>query len=251
MVIVVTFAIVLSSAPAAKADPADSKGVSDAETYSYHGTFKYYYPSPSPSGWSAAESIFTGVGVLFTFGLMVFAYAQWQTMQMDMRAYLSVASIEILVPSIDDPAYVAEPHLVGDRIVVHVNNSGKTPAYNVGVTVVGLPRPAGTLLPDDFGYPETGSTSPHFLMGTTVVGPGSTHNFVVAPGPAMAHDMPAVRARQLWLYVYGHIDYNDVFYRTRFFKSSRRHTEFCWVYVQGPTAEQYKFQTYKEHNEAT
>jgi hypothetical protein len=275
-IIVVIFSVVLISPRTGKADPADSKSVSDGESYNYHGTFNYYYPSPSPTpspfrqaipsrevstssglSWSAAEeisaaeAIFTAASVLLTFGLLVFAYAQWRTAQMEIRAYLSVMSIEIIVPSIDDPAYVPEPHLVGDQIVVNVNNSGKTPAYHVGVTVVGLPRPASTLLPDDFRYPEAGSTSPHFLMGTTVVGPGSTHRFVVAPGPAMAHDMPAVRARQLWLYVYGHINYNDVFYRARFFKSPRRRSDFCWVYVQGSTPEQYIFQTYKEHNEAT
>jgi hypothetical protein len=268
IVVVAGFLLLIAGRPGTGG--ADSKRASDADTYNYHGTFNYYYPasSPTPSppqqpappktapssstslGWSAAEAISTAVSAILTIGLVLFAYAQWQTAQMEMRAYLFVTNIEIAVPSLN-PAYVPQPHLVHDQIVVHVKNAGKTPAYNVAVTVVGLPRQAGSLLPNNFGYPDVGSTTPDFLVATTVIGPDTSHSFPTAPGPAMAQDMPAVRNAELWLYVYGHIDYNDVFYKVRFLKSPKRRTEFCWLYVQGPTPDQYTFQTYKEHNEAT
>jgi hypothetical protein len=269
MLIVGAAGLLLSSAAGSPGtDRADSKSVTDAETYDYHGTFNYYYPSPAPtpvqqsprqkptssssSGLTAVETISTIFGGIFTVALAVIAYAQWKAAQMELRAYLFVTQIEILVPSIDDPTYVAQPHLTQDLIRVHVKNAGKTPAYNVTVIVQGFPTQPGSPLPDNFPYTYSGSTTPGFLVASTIIGPDDSHLFPTAPGPAMTHDMPAVRKGQLWLYVYGDIDYTDVFFRrVPLFSTRKRRTEFCWLYVQGPTPGEYSFQTYKEHNEAT
>jgi hypothetical protein len=65
-IIVVIFSVVLISPRTGKADPADSKSVSDGETYNYHGTFNYYYPSPSPTplSFSTSDSLKRGFYII-------------------------------------------------------------------------------------------------------------------------------------------------------------------------------------------
>jgi len=92
--IAIVFVVMLGSARAGNADAADSKAIRNGETYSYRGTFNYYYPSPTPSSSQAGQQFsrnpapsselldLTGISTLivaiFTAALFITSLLQWR-----------------------------------------------------------------------------------------------------------------------------------------------------------------------------
>jgi hypothetical protein len=194
MPVLVCFAVMLTGSRAGKADPADSKGISDTETYNYHGTFNYYYPSPTPPAgrqlppqkpvsspdfwdWDHVASFSTLVVAIFNAGLFIVTWKAAEAAQraalaaeksnrdarelarIELRGYLSVVGISI--PHPDDPS----PHI---RILV--KNSGKTPVYNVRIAGGYCDVAVGSLLPDGFTYPtQQAVASTTYPAATTTI----------------------------------------------------------------------------------
>lgn len=116
---------------------------------------------------------------------------------------------------------VASPGLA-DHAVIKFENTGGTPAFNV--TFNATLKFTRTVLPDDFGYPETpnnAQTSGPNNHG--IVGPRVPEAFTLGI-PAQA--LESLKSGTVQLYVYGHISYDDVF--------NKRHTTLYCAYLNGP-----------------
>jgi hypothetical protein len=147
------------------------------------------------------------------------------TTRHQLRAYVGIDKIYIESMKVDDTKYeipdpVAAGYVYRDLVRVRVKNFGSTPTTVLTVVVNWQDMtPLGSYLPSDFPYGDLGKD------------PDVIHRFMLDPG-----DTETVKIRMekigIWrearqkkfsLYVYGHIDYIDVFK----FKWRR---DFCYAY---------------------
>ena len=124
--------------------------------------------------------------------------------------------------------------IIKDVLIVTVQNGGQTPAYNVHAYLNWGTMGYGFSLPSEFTYPDYPSKL-SLLIGVVSLNPGKdiTFNF-----PFDIQTVLNARAHKNNLFVYGHIDYRDVFHK-------RRQSQFCYLYA--PDASD-GFSTCTEHN---
>jgi hypothetical protein len=193
----------------------------------------------------------TGLLVLVTAGLIVIGYctirAMRETERRSLRAYVGMDEIVEEFTNLTTPNYVPNRIVAGaaspDRLLVRLKNFGSTPSNRTSVWVNWQPTPFPQRLPENFTYPDYdgvtgGDVRPVWSRAT--VFPDQIHISFV-----QVNDLTAFRdavARRVSLYLYGHIDYADVY--------GRPHTTtFCFTYDVTRTGRD-RFIPYEEHNEA-
>jgi hypothetical protein len=107
--------------------------------------------------------------VIFTAGLFVATIFLWlatrdlvqdakENSERQLRAYITAANFRLECPSCEkavgkpksDPIDMSDPN----RLIIYLQNSGETPAYEVSVKANFHSVPIGQVLPSDFSYPD-------------------------------------------------------------------------------------------------
>jgi hypothetical protein len=102
---------------------------------------------------------------------------------------------------------------------VFIVNSGRTPALKVQTNIMARSFPIGTEFVAE--YPPSLNALPHY-GGSAVVQPRMEIFLRTQPTPPITQEMiDALRSSQIVFYIYGKIDYEDVFERSH-------HTTFCY-----------------------
>ena len=148
-------------------------------------------PRPEKTGlWVSLFSAFIALCALF-----VSIFVAWNirdNSQRQLRAYVAVG----------------EPHFgTRDPVSVQISgeNNGQTPARRVTAHLNRKWVPYGQKLPKDFSYPDFGEVGP---SSVAVLGPGKSKTFTFPFDPK---EIEQVRNKETALFLYGHIDYIDVF----------------------------------------
>ncbi len=148
----------------------------------------------------------------------------------ELRAYVSAGHPKFEKP---DP----------DTIAVPVENGGRTPAYNVrGWLNVYWLNGADSVLPDNFKFPDQ-EESGNFPVyrSIAVLHPGKNIPFT------FLNDLDPIRRcrkKEVAVFIYGHIDYIDVF-------DKPQTTKFCYQYFPVEVGIGHSLVVYDEHNEAS
>jgi len=117
-------------------------------------------------------------------------------------------------------------------------NGGQTPANNVGSHVNWLWYPSGEVIPDGFAYPDY-NLETALTAGRTFIIPGETVPITFGvDGERFAEAAEG----KVNLFLYGHIDYSDVF-------GESRATTFCYRVIPSPTGGGGTLIGWREHNE--
>jgi len=170
------------------------------------------------SKWTDPLSVFTGLLVAVTAGLIGIGWIQWRetrnTAKRQLRAYLAVY-----------PGFLLEQDernkLIFEARPI-VKNTGQTPAYEIsfqGITRV-LPIP----LPPNFNF----SLVPH--PNPSVATLGSQQDNTMFPATEKLYTtnelIDILLLNKVALYTYGTVTYEDTFGETR-------HTEYCYFFAWG------------------
>jgi hypothetical protein len=187
-------------------------------------------PSPAQQTTSAdAESkhwleyaifIFVIVTAAATGYAAYYTKQQWltavDTEQRSLRAYVGAGSVSV----------GNNPPQVG----IAVENYGQTPAIEVKIFDSWHDMPKGKNLPPDFTFPDKGECDESPSM--TVIYPKAAPVFSVAASAQCASALAAIArgvSGQTTLYLYGHIDYLDVF-------REKHMTTYCLSWASGTSA---------------
>ena len=163
-----------------------------------------------------------------------------------LRAYVGPDHIDLECPNLTVADYVPVPpspgQIITDFILISVKNFGATPASEVKTWTNWVAvTPFGGQLPADWPFADHQSTSTNLTtIEKRTLFPAQT--FVSKIG---VHDLTTFRqavALTSSVYLYGHIDYRDVFGRDQV-------TEFCFVY--NPWRGRDQFTAIDRHNRAT
>lgn len=129
----------------------------------------------------------------------------------------------------------------GAQFLLMIRNHGRSPANNVRVGVV---IEKSKLLPVPRDLREGKTTWVH--VGTIGLGPSLNNNLTIRNRiDVTADELAAIKAKTLALYVYGLIEYDDVF-------TTRRYTRLCSVYIpDGSAAGNGVLSPWESGNEAT
>ncbi len=144
------------------------------------------------------------------------------------RAYLGVENIALNLPGLDNPSYQPVPQEAGrvfdDFVLLTVKNYGNTPASNVITRVNWQTVDFGTMLDKTFSYPDYESiTNPN--IGRVI----SKFSLLQQQLRESKHPVPNVdlfgqaRQKKKNLYLYGHVDYRDIYGR-----KWRRNFSYIW-----------------------
>jgi hypothetical protein len=170
------------------------------------------------------------------------------TEKRQLRAYVGVESLKVECPSCNDANYVAVIPVPGaiikDFILVTVRNSGTTPARKLKVQTNWTRTPWGNGLPENFDFPDSeGIVVPGIshTADSNVIIPNTS--FVNHGGIGDARDFISAREKKIVLFIYGHIDYIDIF-------DKLQTTTFCYVYAPWASDEK-MFMPYYKHNDIT
>jgi hypothetical protein len=175
---------------------------------------------------------FSGIAVAaFTLALFIATWLLWTAgekhSERQLRAYVGIGA----------------PHF-GERdpreLTITVQNGGQTPAYKVWVHLNRYRVPFGQKLPANFGYPDY---NPGDKRSAAVVQSGKEITFTFEFDP---NELARVRNQETALFLYGHVDYIDVFDKNR---SSQFSYQYLPVMKDGKDiGHQLIFQS--EHNDA-
>jgi len=145
-----------------------------------------------------------------------------------MRAYVGPEGIELEMPDLKNPNYAPIPVVPGkfanNLVRVKVKNYGQTQANSTRIWLNWHFVPFGEPLPRSFAYPDMEAPLPPGIERRPSVFslfPGQEHNFGVVVddiGLFIAANQSKSNA-----YLYGHIDYIDVF-------NTRHVSKFCYFY---------------------
>jgi hypothetical protein len=148
---------------------------------------------------------------LWNAGEKQFALAE-DTAQRQIRAYVHVKDFrraQRYLPNIRTGFGVEQP-----EIVVTWENTGESPTVNARSNINWVTFTGS--IPDNFDFSDDPDREPF----SAVIGPRQTHELILTAVPPTT--LKLVAMKKLKLYVWGWIDYNDVFADT-----PRRRTEFC------------------------
>jgi hypothetical protein len=119
-------------------------------------------------------------------------------------------------------AAVGEPHF-GARhpvtVQIAVENNGQTPARRVTAHLHRKWVPYGHKLPKDFSCPDFGEVGPSSIA---VLNPGKRKTFTFPIDPK---ELEQVRNKETALFLYGHVDYVDVFDELRMSEFNYRYSQ--------------------------
>jgi hypothetical protein len=168
-----------------------------------------------------------------------------QTARTQLRGYVGVIAIELDIRTLNDINY--QPHQpkagsrAGDEIRLTMKNFGATPASQVHAWINWIFGPFGSRLPSEFDFPDFGREQESLdlrpIWTKPTLFPGQTRKQPVSVNDARGFHR-ALR-KEGSAFVYGHIDYVDVF-------GAPHQTLFCFYYDE-VTGE---FEPHEEHNEA-
>jgi hypothetical protein len=152
------------------------------------------------------------------------AFSGWQawiasdTEERQLRAYLELTDIEVVCPdcTTTGPANPEHQNLVHIRF----ENSGQTPAREIRYKISWWPI-ASKNAPLNFEFPDYSPSGPT-LVSTSELAQGKNRDGVGGIGDIEPFRMATTGASTL--YLYGHLDYCDVF-------GKPRATGFCFIYV--------------------
>lgn len=180
-----------------------------------------------PTNWNV---VFNGILALTTICLMVIAFKQCESSNLDQRAWVGPTSF---IRPADGSKYFKEGSQPSFGVVI--TNTGKTPALKINVMMQRHTFPKDTPFKDT--YNDTGGPS-----STSVLFPGQTFNLTTMPepNPLTARQVEMVTTGEFTLYVYGIITYEDVFETTH-------QTTFCGYLTTDLT----RFQACSTYNHAT
>jgi hypothetical protein len=177
---------------------------------------------------------FIAVFLVLTFIATAFAayYAreQWLTAvdneKRQLRAYVGIESLNVECGSCNDEKYV--PTLAGtlskDFFRISVRNSGKTPAKKLRNFINWVSTPWPSDLPIDFKFEDGAKINVPGTVDITAlvaVQPNTSYESIIKITDATP--LINARSKKTILWVFGHIDYVDIFDATRV-------TTFCYVY---------------------
>jgi hypothetical protein len=168
--------------------------------------------------------------------------------QRQLRAYVGVERMELRCTGFNNPNYTPVERTLGyvhqDFLVMIFKDFGLTPAYDVRIWVNWQPMPYPQRLPDKFGYPDQGMASPDQPQPTLsqhIVHKDQRYTAIIAI--VDLRPFIATRNQQTMLYIYGHIDYRDIYRR-------RWQATFCQSWEPwSPVG--VEFVPYSEHNDET
>ncbi|MGO8952085.1 MAG: hypothetical protein ACLPWS_02810 [Rhodomicrobium sp.] len=193
-------------------------------------------------------AIFTVVLGLFTVSLATstnkMARAAENTERRQLRAYVGMHEIETELPNLHQlnyeiPDNIPPGFIHQDFVTATIKNFGQTPAQDVMTVVNWQPIiPFGAWLPDDFGYRDQDTLNTIASAGRSVVDRDSTHFSTVNLNTLRA--FRDAENKTCSLYLYGHIDYTDVYDR-------RWRREFCYIWEPWRPSGA-RFVPYREHN---
>lgn len=177
----------------------------------------------------AFTGVIAGSAVVYT----IFAILQWRIM--GEQAEVMKASLEIGQRAYVFPKYIRMKEFrAGEKLLVEVEleNSGNTPALNLSGSI--HYRARETALPEnpDYGKPADGFTSVSVLPPSV-----PSLRLVSSRGELLDRHIVSVGRGELSIYVYGILQYEDVF-------RQRRKTKFCGLY-DAPTG---LFKACEHHN---
>jgi hypothetical protein len=132
-----------------------------------------------------------------------------------------------------------------NAISLTVRNGGQTPAANVRAWMNNYwIKGADQLLPGDFKYKDREPTGDFFVhRSVAALHPDKSCTFTF---PLDDKLIPRVRKKEISLFFYGHVDYEDIFKR-------RQTTTFCYQYSVAREGDKigHALGIWDEHNEAT
>jgi len=149
------------------------------------------------------------------------------TARRQLRAYVGINAIDIEAPNLKKAGYEVPANppagfIYKDFVVPLIKNFGQTPASDVLVIVNWIPvTPFGYLLPDNFPYQDYSTSGGTTTASRFVLDPGQIHT-----GKVKIDKLKFFRDAQskaTSLYIYGHIDYTDIYNR-------RWQREFSYAY---------------------
>jgi hypothetical protein len=138
------------------------------------------------------------------------------TAQRQIRAYVHVKAFRYetrYLPNLRTQIGTVQP-----EVIVTWENTGASPTVNARSNINWMTFTQTEPMPSDYDFPDDKDRKPF----TAVIGPKQTQELILTAIPPRT--LQLVATRKLKLYVWGWIDYNDVFEDT-----PRRRTEFCSV----------------------
>lgn len=180
------------------------------------------------------------------------AGGETDTAKRQLRAYLGTDSLALKSDNLRSPNYTpptVEPgKLIQDRLILVVKNFGNTPANGVVVTGQYHRNMPKAKLGNDFDFDGVidmavrGNNSNTAFVPAPTICPGQVFTFEMQIAD-MTEFRRAAAGENLIVYVFGRIDYLDVYQETRA-------TRFCYIYDPG-RSEGTQFIPYERYNEAT
>lgn len=167
--------------------------------------------------------------------------------QKQLRSYVGLERVEFDFQTKDDPNYQPKPFVAGsienDFVKVTVKNFGSTPAQDVKIWTNWDSFSYPNQPPDNYQFVDIQSKTPSgldLISSQTVVNSGQTYVSHVA-----VHDLKpffAANQKKTLLYLFGHIDYRDIY-------GINHQTKFCYSY-QPFKKDADAFVPYSRNNEA-
>jgi hypothetical protein len=181
-----------------------------------------------------------------------FTCNQWLTAvdseKRQLRAYVGIEYIKIECPSCNSEKYTpilpVPGTIANDVFRVSIRNSGGTPARKLMffISWVATPWPQG--LANDFNFPDGARiTVPGAAKETSVVVVHPNTSYESNAAIADANQFIAARNKTALLWVFGHIDYVDIF-------DAPQTTTFCYLYEPWQNQEKLSVACGR-HNDAT
>lgn len=128
-----------------------------------------------------------------------------------------------------------------DFVGIGIHNFGQTPAHELTSRSNWKEMPFGAELPKDFDYPDNPPIESAYPMSKSTLNPTESAIAGNQFGAETVAIIIRAREHQASMYIYGHIDYKDVF-------DKPRTTPFCFRYAPDTTDEAHRFPLCPEHN---
>lgn len=195
------------------------------------------------SPWELVTSLSTAVLALITAVLAYFTFSLWRatgklvsdaekTSKRELRAYIGIGGGEVFVL----------PNKIL-RGAVEIKNFGETPAHNVMVAVAGELRALGDKRP---------FIDPDFIPHKQPIAPTMSWTFGHEFREMTAQDLEDVLADRKLVYIWGHVQYQDIYKETQTLRFRLRNVVKILITTEKGTAiQKWKFYPEEEGNDAS
>ena len=165
--------------------------------------------------------------------------------QKSLRAYIIISDFGVFCPDCGDKTLTsASPVTYANSIRSRFENNGLTPATKVaGITNLWPVRGINSKLPSDFAFPDHEQNG---FVSVSDIGKDKHKEAVEEIGPRELSMFRDAIASKTTLYIYGHIDYCDVF-------DQPHSTAFCIIYMKDagtalPLCDRYNGEIHPNHS---